>query len=742
MKVFPFPLIERKQYMRYLYIRDFNGSLLAYDTYDETQYQVSGVKVPDTIPGEFTFYLNGNGTQIQKTIYLRYYVKGYIGCGDTSGFLRVTYPKGQITGLQDLTTHVQIYIMTVNQPTDSFSLNINNELWRVAYAGTVDKIFIGSGTNPLLKVWANTSSPYLEFYLPIDNRDKVWGMSLSSTTQPDIYADTETPVTLQSQDVLNVIFASVPTDAIFMKLYQNTAGSTIVDKSSFLTEVDTVPGVLRKQCSVSDPIITIKYEGKPAANYCQIEEFKRYYYINDIVNIAKDLWELYLKSDPLFSFKDEYLNSLVTILRSSSSSIYNRLYHDNLMPIPNKLTRTRTYSTGSPLYPGFLTGVDHIVLTTFSDPDVQPNIPHSLVNPQQGLSRFAEYYPRGAQAFLLSTTDLNFLAKIFANGGPKVSGITLDNIFGTDDLTPYIMSLRAYPINFQNLMDDVTFREYTINDQTNIPMEVPCGKMFLERDFGTAQTPDIYKVMGRPLVPVYPALNFGTITIPTPVSFLDTEPNTRAILHLPYIGDIDFDLVEYAGVTIKIEYLLDVSTGNIKALIRNNADDSILFTQPGKMGVDIPMILNNMTKGENERTGQAIKLGTTIATVTAGAVGTAAGSPIAGGLIGGAVGLMGNTIATPFFNTPAQNKQFAAGDLTEFMTDQRVYLEMIKPEDNFNIFYAREYGVPANKIINLSDNTVSGFTVVSPNSRITHPVEATLNEYDEICSALKSGVVI
>jgi len=737
MKVFPFPLIERKQYMRYLYIRDFNGALLAYDTYDETQYQVSGVKVPDTIPGEFTFYLNGNGTQVKKTVYLRYYVKGYIGCGDTSGFLRVTYPKGQITGLQDLTTHVQIYIMTVNQPTDYFSLNINNELWRVAYAGNVDKIFIGSGTNPLLKVWATTSSPYLEFYLPIDNRDKVWGMSLTSTTQPDIYADTETAVTLASQDVLNVIFASVPTDAIFMKLYQNTAGSTVVDKTSFLTEVDTVPGVLRKQCSVSDPVITIKYEGKPAANYCQIEEFKRYYYINDIVNIAKDLWELYLKSDPLFSFKDEYLNSLVTILRSSSSSIYNRLYHDNLMPIPNKLTRSRSYSTLNPLSPAIISKTDsfHFVLSTFVDHTVQQDMPDPAeTSPALGIGKFGYYYPLGVSMYAINWQALNSLGRIFANGGPKITtGDTqndLSSIFGTDDFSPYILSLRAYPLNFSALTDGTHFVTWSA---ANVHT-VPCGKVLLTRAPAT--------VTGIPLSPINPVVDFGTITLPTPSSFLDTEPNTRAILHLPYVGDNDIDLVEYAGLTIRIMYYLDIYTGNVKAVVRNNSDNAILMSFSGKMGVDVPMILNNMTKGESERTGQAIKLGTSVASLVAGAVGTAAGTPLAGGLIGGAVGLMGNTIATPFFNTPAQSKQFAAGDITEFFTDQRVYLETIKPEDNFNLFYAREYGVPANKIINLSDNTVSGFTVVSPNSRITHPVEATLNEYDEICSALKSGVVI
>jgi hypothetical protein len=269
-------------------------------------------------------------------------------------------------------------------------------------------------------------------------------------------------------------------------------------------------------------------------------------------------------------------------------------------------------------------------------------------------------------------------------------------------------------------------------------MTLACGKITLERAIDA--TPVV--VAGYPLVPVYPALEFGTIVVPTPTSFLDTEPNSRAILHLPYIGDIDFDLTEYAGVTIKITYILDVNTGNVKALIKNNADESVLFSQSGKMGVDIPMILNNMSKGESERTGHLIKLGTSIASATAGIIGTAAGSPIAGGVIGGAVSLIGNTIATPYFNTPVQSKQFASGDMTDFYTDQKAYLEIIKPEDNYTLFYAREFGIPANKIINLSDNDVSGFTVVSPNSRITQPVEATLNEYDEICSALKSGVVI
>ena len=104
--------------------------------------------------------------------------------------------------------------------------------------------------------------------------------------------------------------------------------------------------------------------------------------------------------------------------------------------------------------------------------------------------------------------------------------------------------------------------------------------------------------------------------------------------------------------------------------------------------------------------------------------------------------MLGNTIATPYFNTPTQNKQFSAGDMTELFTDQDCYLEILKPTDNYTLFYAMEYGIPSNKIVNLSSYTGSGFCVVSPSSRITQPAEATLNEYDEICSLLKSGVEI
>lgn len=721
--------------MKNINIKDWYGSIMRSMTYDETTMQLSGVKVPQTLPGEFVFiFTTSLGGQQTSSLYARYYVNGYVGCGDTQQMLRITYPKGETTYLPDITDNFDIFMLTTNPGQDHFSFNINGNLWHTYYTGSPEKLFISSGTNPTVRLKTNLTN--VEYVLPINNRNKIWGLSVNSTTQPDIYADIETNVTIPNGTHMNMIFTTSPTESLFLTLYQNNAASTIVNKTTFLTQVDSLPGILRKQCSVSDPVITIQYTGKPAANYCYIAEFKRYYYINDMVNIAENLWELYLKSDPLYSFKSEYLNSLVTILRSSSSSIYNRMYNDNLMPIPSKLNRQRIYSGTTPFDPDYLTGNDaHFILSTFCDHNMQPISP-SYYTPTNGIKGLYRYYPLGASMYIIDTGGVNGLAAVFSQGGPDASDVDpLAPIFGTDDLSPYITSLRAYPINFNNYLDNVHFQSFPLANQKFIP----CGKSLLKKHIeGSADR----TCSGLPLIPINPVFEFGTITVPTPTSFLDVEPHSKAILHLPYMGDINFDLTEYAGLTIKVEYRLDPYTGNAKALVKNYADGTILITSDGKLGVDVPLILNNMQKGASERTGQAIKLGTSIASVVAGAVGTAAASPVVGGLIGGAVSMVGNTIATPFFNTPNQNKQLAAGDMTDMYTDQDVYLEIIKPDNNFNIFYAQQYGVPANKIINLSDTSVSGFTVVSPNSRITQPVEATLNEYEEICAALKSGVEI
>ena len=91
-----------------------------------------------------------------------------------------------------------------------------------------------------------------------------------------------------------------------LKLYTNKSDKRVVNK--YLTDLITLNGTLRENCSITDPIITVENINNSIAavcNYAKIAEFGRYYFVNDIVFTGK-LYEIHMHVDVLMSFKTEF----------------------------------------------------------------------------------------------------------------------------------------------------------------------------------------------------------------------------------------------------------------------------------------------------------------------------------------------------------------------------------------------------------------------------------------------------
>lgn len=109
-----------------------------------------------------------------------------------------------------------------------------------------------------------------------------------------------------------------------IKLYNNLSDKVVIDKN--ITQIGSdLSGTLRENCSIIDPII--KLEGivgsnLTSCNYAYIEEFGRYYYINNIVCVGK-LFELHMHVDVLMSYKDAIRSNNAVISRQEN---YYNLY--------------------------------------------------------------------------------------------------------------------------------------------------------------------------------------------------------------------------------------------------------------------------------------------------------------------------------------------------------------------------------------------------------------------------------
>ena len=89
-----------------------------------------------------------------------------------------------------------------------------------------------------------------------------------------------------------------------LTLYKNNSEQNAVTKS--LTQVQTMTGTLRNGTSIIDPVILVSdIDNITSVNYCKINEFNRYYFINNIKSVNNNLWELSCHVDVLQSFATE-----------------------------------------------------------------------------------------------------------------------------------------------------------------------------------------------------------------------------------------------------------------------------------------------------------------------------------------------------------------------------------------------------------------------------------------------------
>ena len=111
-----------------------------------------------------------------------------------------------------------------------------------------------------------------------------------------------------------------------INLYYNSSESNKIGKS--LNNVIELNGYLRDKSGVVNPVITIKAKNLSSYNYCYIPEFKRYYFIDEIVSVKNGLWRVSLHVDVLESFKAYYMNLNCVIDKQESLEKTNTMFND------------------------------------------------------------------------------------------------------------------------------------------------------------------------------------------------------------------------------------------------------------------------------------------------------------------------------------------------------------------------------------------------------------------------------
>ena len=325
----------------------------------------------------------------------------------------------------------------------------------------------------------------------------------------------------------------------------------------------------------------------------------------------------------------------------------------------------------------------------------QPTWPYSIGN--------ASYY-----TYVLDRSGLNIFCTELITGD-FINGVT--NIF--PDPSQNIRSAHIYPfdiIKTFNLTESKSFirvanytmREAGYNAVCNGPVKIlDVGEIFVERT---------YK------------------------NFLDYPPYTEYQIWLPYIGSVDLN-ADVVGHTLKIQYAIDIASGNTTAYIIDMSNTGEIYMQrSGTIGISIPIAGYNSVDYNRQKNNMIFSAAASGATAIAG---------FASGNV--AMGIAGTTamtagIATSMLNLHKNTVQATQADtMTPFYDPQECFLVINRPSVYYPSGYAHQFGKPSNRIETLS--TLNGYTKVA-DVHMEGFEGATQTEIDEIEMLLKTGVIL
>ena len=121
----------------------------------------------------------------------------------------------------------------------------------------------------------------------------------------------------QSTNFYEVIVDEQELGDMMLNLYKNTSENERLDKTNYLTMVNTLYGSFKDVTSITNPSIIIEY-GVIDFNYVYIPILNRYYYVEEVISVKNRLWQIRLKVDVLMSYKSIIRQQSGLIGRSAS----------------------------------------------------------------------------------------------------------------------------------------------------------------------------------------------------------------------------------------------------------------------------------------------------------------------------------------------------------------------------------------------------------------------------------------
>ena len=449
-------------------------------------------------------------------------------------------------------------------------------------------------------------------------------------------------------------------------------------------------------------------------NYCYIEEFDRFYFIDNIIIQNNKLFVLILSVDPLESHKAQILNQEAFILRNEFD--YNPYVIDNYM----------SYYCDADVIE-FIADNGSMVNMTFNaninDKNTK-NIAINVIN-DKGEDKFTTALkPSGTNLPNVNTgsTACDFSSTTYVMDYENMRHLA-QRLYTQDYFAEWILSLMCLP--------------FEIPVEDNTPSLLNIGGHDMKQEWLGGLKPKVECYEPESNIPQYYIIADFKIDAE---SFIDYEPFTKYQIFLPYCAWVDVNANDILNNRIIVSYSVNVTNGASQVTIYDVTNNKLIYTSSCQLGVSIPITLTNAyecrKQEQNNATSFAIGMISNVGKFVGGAISQNAGSMA--GAVGGA---LGSVLQYDIANSNI--KGTATGQITSptmalyLPQDVIIRKTRIKPK-NYNEDFFKLYGRPLNAYKNLSE--LKGYTKVGDIHLVN--MKATKQEIEQIDTILKNGFII
>ena len=515
-----------------------------------------------------------------------------------------------------------------------------------------------------------------------------------------------------------------------IKLYKMSCEDNRIDKTSFLTYVLEYEGSLRTETSLLNPQIDIQHGGKSdftQFNYAYIEDFNRYYFIDDITSVRTYISRLHLRCDVLMSYVHSIGQLPCIVARTSNEEYVSKDLVDDRIPMKPTFTRTIEYEYPlSPVITNNSASRNNSILVTIGQVDVDLN------DGSVGTDYDNSYF--NIPSWQLTGNSNSMCHYIFARAELATF---LEKIYANSELFSYIISIKCFPVDLTNFMSTKT-QDIVLDGKT-----VYYGAKLVT---GGSEVSD-----GN--VVAYLLTHSNQIKINKIYNdFRDYSPITNYSIIFPFYGEYKIpNQYLYSGVYFDI--VLDFLHSQIMYSLYTYEDNKLklISTLTADLSVELAFTSTNaqeikrstdvkIIQGSSTITTSLISLISGISLIATG-VGTGLGTGLA---IGGASGIIGGTL-----NTAAQLRSIPNATATYMQGRNNVGVfsptKIVIIRESFDLSdtpsnISSVLGLPSMKWIGHISDLGSNVILYVYDCHLDG-ITALKTEKDEIYRLLRSGVI-